>query len=371
MPYTSEQQHILATIYILTTNAFVLFANEIIGEPFISCSADAIYVKWRTNMTFVGHINVRHAPNRFCYQVLVTDNQIELLIPHQDCQVSRTRSLRPAGVIVATSVLISFHPHYVTAGDRVYLLRCLHTRASDQSLFPGSVAPLTTSTDAFRGSTSIPQCEYQIRNLKNNEIVNEAIIGEMVRHRWSCSIRSDQDLCLVITNCFLIASDSKHQLIDNQGCSTDSTVLPDLIYIDNMNVEQNVSVFGVAEKPYVYFQCQISLLPSKAHQCPKPSCPSNRRNQRDLLYIIENDEALILDAVSQQFEIRDFDRQFRKRGCHKSSEEIVNEMNHDDIVCVTWDFFVLIALLAILIALCTVLAVTVMVFRNVRCSEKT
>ncbi|EJW84281.1 hypothetical protein WUBG_04805 [Wuchereria bancrofti] len=35
MPYTSEQQHILATIYILTTNAFVLFANEIIGEPFI------------------------------------------------------------------------------------------------------------------------------------------------------------------------------------------------------------------------------------------------------------------------------------------------------------------------------------------------
>ncbi|VDO22735.1 unnamed protein product [Brugia timori] len=34
MPYTSEQ-HILATIYILTTNAFVLFANEIVGEPFI------------------------------------------------------------------------------------------------------------------------------------------------------------------------------------------------------------------------------------------------------------------------------------------------------------------------------------------------
>lgn len=56
-----------------------------------SCSADAIYAKWKTNTTFVGHVNVRHAPNRFCYQVLVTNNQIELLIPHQDCQVSRIR----------------------------------------------------------------------------------------------------------------------------------------------------------------------------------------------------------------------------------------------------------------------------------------
>uniref|UniRef100_A0A1I7VL24 ZP domain-containing protein n=1 Tax=Loa loa TaxID=7209 RepID=A0A1I7VL24_LOALO len=335
-------------------------------------------------MTFVGHVNVRHAPNRFCYQVLVTNNQIELLIPHLDCQVSRTRSLRPVGVIIATSVLISFHPHYVTAGDRVYLLRCLHTRASDQSLLPGSVTPLveikifafaksaivapqtatpqnvvtsglvmchsrTSIGNAFRGSASMPQCKYEIRSLKDNEIVDEAIIGEMVRHRWSCRVRSDQNLCLVITNCFLMARDSKHQLINNQGCSIDRTILLDLIYIDNMNVEQNVSVFGVAEKPYVYFQCQISLLPPKAGQCPKPSCPSNHRNERDLLYMIENDETLILDTVSQPLEIRDFDRQFRKRGCHCLPEAIVNGVDNDDIVCVTWIFFVLVAPFTILV----------------------
>ncbi|VDN83405.1 unnamed protein product [Brugia pahangi] len=43
MPYTSEQ-HILATIYILTTNAFVLLANEIVGEPFIRlCTLAQLY----------------------------------------------------------------------------------------------------------------------------------------------------------------------------------------------------------------------------------------------------------------------------------------------------------------------------------------
>ncbi|CAG9534860.1 unnamed protein product [Cercopithifilaria johnstoni] len=367
MSHISEQ-HVLATIYILATNAFVLFANEIVGEPFISCSADAIYVKWKTNMTFVGHVNVRHAPNRFCYQVLVTNNQIELLIPHQDCQVSRTRSLEPMGVIIATSVLISFHPHYVTSGDRIYRLRCLHTRASDQSLLPGSVAPPITSTNAFGGSTIMPQCEYQIRSLIDNRIVDEAIIGEVVRHHWSCTIRSDQELCLAITNCFVMASDSKHQLIDNQGCSMDRAILADLVYIDNLNVEQNVSVFGIAEKPYVYFQCQISLLPLKTHQCPKPTCPDNHRNRRDLLFMIENDETLVLDVVSQPLEILDFDRHFRKRECHRSSEAVVNEMGHDHIVCVTWNLFVLVAPLTIFMAFCTIIAV---VSRNVRCRERT
>uniref|UniRef100_A0A0R3RKU8 ZP domain-containing protein n=1 Tax=Elaeophora elaphi TaxID=1147741 RepID=A0A0R3RKU8_9BILA len=285
-------------------------------------------------------------------------------------------SLKPVGVIIATSVLISFHPHYVTAGDRIYLLRCLHTRAPDQSLLPGSVAPPIHSTNAFRGSKSVPQCEYQIRSLKDNEIVDEAVIGEMVRHRWSCSIRSDQELCLAITNCFLIASDSKHQLIDDHGCSMDRAILPDLVYIDNMNVEQNVSVFGIAEKPYVYFQCQINLLPPKTYQCPKPTCPNNNRKRRDLLFMIENDETLILDAVSQPIEIRDFDRHFRKKGCHRLPEVIVNEISHDNIVCVTWNFFVLIAPFTILVnsflvAICTVIAVTAAVFRNVRCRDRT
>ncbi|MCP9263754.1 BMA-CUTL-15 [Dirofilaria immitis] len=319
-------------------------------------------------MTFIGHVNVRHAPNRYCYQVLVTNNQIELLIPHLDCQVSRTRSLMPTGVIISTSVLISFHPHYVTAGDRIYLLRCLHIRAADQSLLPGSVVPQATATTnihALHETTSVPLCEYEIRRLKDNEIVDEAIIGEIVRHHWSCRVRSDHNLCLVITNCFLIASDSKHQLIDNQGCSMDRAIVPDLIYIDNLNVEQNVSVFGIAEKPYVYFQCQLSLLSPKIDQCPKPNCSGNNRKQRDLSFIIKDDDALILDVVSQPLEILDFDRHFRRRRCHRLSEAIVDKINHDDIICVTWNFLMMIIPFIVLIALSVIIAAITAIYRNI------
>lgn len=347
----------------------MLFANEIVEEPFISCSADAIYAKWKTNTTFVGHVNVRHAPNRFCYQVLVTNNQIELLIPHQDCQVSRIRSLRPAGVIIATSVLISFHPEYVTAGDRIYLLQCLHTRAPDQSLLPGSVAPTTTFTEVSRASLSAPQCEYRVRNPKNGQLVDDVIIGEIVRHQWSCTIRPDHHLCLVITNCFLITSDSKHQLIDEQGCSMDRAVLPELVYVDNLNVEQNVSVFGIAQKPFVYFQCQLSLLPPTADGCPQPECSGSQRKRRDLHSAMESDEAQIFDAVTQPLEILELDRRHRKRDCRRQypGEVIVNEFGHDEIVCVTRHSFTVIVFSTILIVACTIVAAAALLLRSVRC----
>ncbi|VDN06689.1 unnamed protein product [Thelazia callipaeda] len=208
----------------------------------------------------------------------------------------RIKSLRPFGVIIATSVLISFHPHYVTAGDRIYFLQCFHTRASDHSLLPGSVVPATSASkkynnsyalvtlsflflDAFYGSVSMPRCDYQIRNLKDNELTDSTAIGEMVQHRWSCSTGSNEELCLIVTNCFMITSDSRHQLVDKNGCSLDRSVLPNLVYIDNLNVEQNVSVFGLSQKPFVYFQCQISLLQPNFGRCLQPNCSNNHRTR--------------------------------------------------------------------------------------------
>lgn len=107
-----------------------------------SCAADAIYVKFKTNATFVGQVNVKFAPNRFCYQVLVTNNQIELLVPHEECSVSRrrlvflslhrispsSRSFSPPGILLEASVSVSFHPEFTTAADRLFHFQCFHKK---------------------------------------------------------------------------------------------------------------------------------------------------------------------------------------------------------------------------------------------------
>ncbi|TKR96687.1 hypothetical protein L596_010670 [Steinernema carpocapsae] len=83
----------LVALSAVLTRADIASGNEVVGEPFISCSADAIYAKWKTNSTFTGHVNVRYTPNRFCYQVLVTNNQIEL---------SHTTNAASTGYVLST-----------------------------------------------------------------------------------------------------------------------------------------------------------------------------------------------------------------------------------------------------------------------------
>ncbi|VDM92419.1 unnamed protein product [Onchocerca ochengi] len=78
-----------------------------------------------------------------------------------------------------------------------------------------------------------------------------------------------------------------------------------------------------------------------------------------------------MDAVSQPLEILDFDRHFRRRECHQLSEAIVNKINRDDLVCITWNFIAMIAPFTILTALCIVIIATAIIYRNVRCRERT
>ncbi|VDM48473.1 unnamed protein product [Toxocara canis] len=222
------------------------------------------------------------------------------------------RSLNPAGVIVETSVLISFHAEYVTAGDRIYLLQCVHTRAADHSLLPGFVRTTTPSPGFIRGPITSPRCEYRIRSNVDGSLVERVTIGEVVRHEWFCRTGPEVDLCLMVTNCYLLTSDSKHRLIDERGCSKDISILPQLQYVDKLKVSQNVSVFGVAQKPYVRFQCQLSLIPSRNGTCSIPICSLERRSRKDLQSILKGDGVKILDAVSQEVEIIEFGRNIER-----------------------------------------------------------
>lgn len=88
----------------------------------------------------------------------------------------------------------------------------------------------------MRGPITSPRCEYRIRNPIDDSLVERAAIGDIVRHEWSCKIGIEADLCLVVTSCYLLTSDSKHHLINEQGCSTDASVLPELHYVNKANI---------------------------------------------------------------------------------------------------------------------------------------
>ncbi|VDM55114.1 unnamed protein product [Angiostrongylus costaricensis] len=181
-----------------------------------SCAADAIYVKLKTNQTFEGHVQVKFVVQKSCYQVLVTNNQIEVLIPHEECAVPRRRSRSPAGIFLETAISVSFHPDFTTADDRIFHLRCFHQRATNGKV-QGPGSPTEPPRDAIR----TPSCSYTVRKRPNGPLAGTVVLGQVVFHQWSCE-----------NHCSVVGGETKHELMGADGCSKNTKILPNLVYLN-------------------------------------------------------------------------------------------------------------------------------------------
>ncbi|CAJ0585516.1 unnamed protein product, partial [Mesorhabditis spiculigera] len=299
----------LIPLLLLLGGAIVCSAkNEVLGQPTVSCSADAIYVKIRTRETFAGHITVRYAPNTVCYQVLVTNNQIEVLVPHQDCALPRKRLHSPEGVVVSAELVVSFHPDFLTNDALVYRFECRHTRKDDGKLEAGTQqTALTEDPHAHDG----PLCQYRIKSSQNGHPLHSASIGDVVFHEWSCQ-NTGPDQCLLVRSCFFVTPETRYPLVDADGCSLDQYVLPQLHYFDHRLVAQNVSVFGVAQRPVVFFECELALTERDDHGCQPPVCGKDstvhRRTPRTLHSIEAQSQRLEISEMHNPHETDDMAR---------------------------------------------------------------
>lgn len=50
-------------------------------------------------------------------------------LPFDRCNVQRERSANPKGIFVRTTVVINFHPNFITKVDRAYTLQCFYMEA--------------------------------------------------------------------------------------------------------------------------------------------------------------------------------------------------------------------------------------------------
>ncbi|CAI5442553.1 unnamed protein product [Caenorhabditis angaria] len=280
--------------------AVEIVANEVLGEPSVSCAADAIYVKFRTKSTFLGHVDVKYTPDKSCFQSLVTNNQIEVLIPHEECMVPRKRSLIPIGVLLEVTISVSFNPEFTTADDRVFNLQCFHKQNSTKSE-KMKISEIGSPTTPSPPPNS-PKCDYFVFLDENRKIpAGRLSLGDQVWHFWQCS-NIPINNCIIVENCELVGGEQKYQVIDENGCSKYQHIMPQLNYQNETSIASaKVKVFGVSHTPIVYFSCQIRLESKNSETgiCQKPDCPSstNQRHKRETS--IPN----FIDVRSQNLEI--------------------------------------------------------------------
>lgn len=201
---------------------------------------------------------------------------LNLFISNEECGVTQVKSSDPKG-LNSSLVLHLLHENDLnTAEDRAYLLQCFIGSAPDED------AVLSTNLDVVRSELAIaetislstlpPTCTYSIRrNGPDGPIVNKAVVGQTVWHRWECDGTNEttQAYGIQIHSCY--ASDDverKFAFVDPRGCSSDLALLTDLTYADDSLTAWAAShVFNVHDAESLKFVCKLSLCTRDGDGC--------------------------------------------------------------------------------------------------------
>jgi hypothetical protein len=250
--------------------------NGVQGDPEIECGPTSITITFNTQKQFSGHVYVKGLfakKDEGCR----TDGdnsrsvgQIEL--PFDKCNVQRDRSLNPKGVFVRTTVVISFHPRFLTKIDRAYTVQCFYMEA-DKTVSTGiEVSEITTGFQTQ--IVPMPVCRYEILDSPTGQPVRFAIIGQGVFHKWTCDTDTVNTFCMTVHSCFVDDSNGDRlDLLTDQGCATDKYLMNNLEYPTDLMAVKEVHVFKYADRPILQFQCQITILVKEPNgQCARPQC---------------------------------------------------------------------------------------------------
>ncbi|KAF8354634.1 cutl-3 [Pristionchus pacificus] len=252
--------------------------NGVAGSPEVECAAEALTVRFKTEREFEGHVYVKgHFADKGCRVDATLTNGVNLTVPFTDCDVRRKRSSSPRGIFLSVTMIISFHPMFITKIDKSYNVECFYTEQEkvvtqqfDVSLNPeqqrqilvlvgddatdSSGKPLDDArnlqryhsarhnrtdggpdygdydqldTQVIHGDLPLPVCRYEVlAETREGEAVKFATVGQQVYHQWTCEDAGhpagQSPFCATVHSCNVKEESGREvQLLDENGCAVD------------------------------------------------------------------------------------------------------------------------------------------------------
>ncbi|KAK0393102.1 hypothetical protein QR680_000055 [Steinernema hermaphroditum] len=231
--------------------------NGVEGEPEIECGPMSISVVFNTRNRFDGHVFVKGRYDEAGCRSDENGKQVgQITLPFETCGVARTRSLNPRGIFISTTVIITFHPQFITKVDRAYRIQCFYMEADKTVSTQLEVSELTTAFKTI--AVPMPMCRYEIlEGGPHGEPVKFALIGMQVYHKWTCDSETEGNFCMKVHSC--VVDDGKGdavQLLDDNGCAKDKFLLNNLEYPTDLMAGQESHVYKYADRSELFFQCQ-------------------------------------------------------------------------------------------------------------------
>ncbi|PAV57292.1 hypothetical protein WR25_25669 [Diploscapter pachys] len=248
--------------------------NNVEGEPEVECGPTSITVNFNTRNPFEGHVYVKGLYDQQGCRNDEGGRQVAgIELPFDSCNTARTRSLNPKGVFVSNTVVISFHPQFVTKVDRAYRIQCFYMEADKTVSTQIEVSDLTT---AFQTQiVPMPVCKYEILDGgPSGQPIQFAVIGQQVYHKWTCDSETTDTFCAVVHSCTVDDGNGDTvQILDDEGCALDRFLLNNLEYPTDLMAGQEAHVYKYADRSQLFYQCQISItIKDPGSECARPTC---------------------------------------------------------------------------------------------------
>ncbi|VDN07222.1 unnamed protein product [Thelazia callipaeda] len=235
-------------------------------NPNVECNSESISVVFSTLKPFIGRTFVKgYIQESNCIKIGNHLQNHRFTIQFDQCGLRRSREYN--GIRITTTVIISFHPIFLTKVDRAYRLNCFYMESSRTVTQELEISMMTTQ-ELFR-QTQMPICKYEILSGSATGIpIRYAKVGDSIYHRWSCIAKAEDIYCMRVHTCTVNDGQGGEvvEVLNKKGCSVDRYVLLDLEYGDDLIAGQESHVFKFADRPALHFNCQIELTIKDRHR---------------------------------------------------------------------------------------------------------
>ncbi|VDK44514.1 unnamed protein product [Anisakis simplex] len=268
-----QQLFIYLTITTWTVSSIPV-DNGVEGKPEIECGPTSITVNFNTRNPFDGHVYVKGLYDQEgCRNDETGRNIAGISLPFDSCNVARTRSLNPRGIFVTATVVITFHPLFVTEIDRAYRIQCFYMEADKTVSSQIEISEITTAF--ITQIVPMPICRYEILDGgPTGQPVQYGLIGQQVYHKWTCDSETVDTFCAVVHSCFVDdGSGDKVELLNEEGCALDKYLLNNLEYPTDLTAGQEAHIYKYADRTQLFYQCQIRIMIKEPNsECERPQC---------------------------------------------------------------------------------------------------
>lgn len=247
--------------------------NRIRGKAHVICEESGMDFNVKTIFPFTGQIfahDRKRVPN--CVHTFKNELNINISFSYAECGIKNTGSETAAQSQYHLQIIVMFEQPDGTTTVQSFMAQCVHQKLNynkqvipkriEEALEELKLVPSMLEQKALLPSTEMRIVkEVEHHGEGDGEDINNVDIGQPLRIEWSLKPESDA-YGFIVRDCYVIdnVDGTRHQVIDERGCSTDLNILGHPHYDTYHDVARSHwHAFKVPDSSELSIKCNIQI----------------------------------------------------------------------------------------------------------------